>query len=79
VTDIRLVCYPDVDPLFTADAALAMRVELPFGHLPTSVLPDVLDSLRKSYPLVAIRVEPRVDGSPETWHVYRDGLPELPA
>jgi hypothetical protein len=75
VTHVRLVCHPDGDELFAAQAALSMRIELPLGKSSDAMLPDIVAELRKSYPLVAIRTEPPIDGGPATWHVFRDGLP----
>ncbi|HKB27467.1 MAG TPA: hypothetical protein VKC59_00410 [Candidatus Limnocylindrales bacterium] len=72
---VRLVCYPRTDGVFSAAAALHLRIELPAHYSAEEVVGEIQLRLRDRYPLASIQVETALpSGGASTWHVYRDGF-----
>jgi hypothetical protein len=64
--------------MFTEHAAVTLRIDLPETYSPEEVVAEIQQRLRALYPLATITVEDgRADDQLPTWHVHRDGYPEL--
>jgi len=73
-----LVCYPDSDDGFGADAATYLSIQMPPGYSTAEIVAVVEERLREKYPAATIRIGELTQGGGEiSWHVYRDGHPAL--
>jgi hypothetical protein len=75
---IKLVLYPDGDPAFQSHITISVNIELPNVYSALEVVAAVQEHLRQRYPLATIHTDgPPVGEYDETWHVYRDGPPDI--